>query len=256
MNRTLLVGFKHFRAFVVGGVVGSVVVGGVAGCPITGAREGIGASCTTGKTVCPLDHVCVPDDVEQGAGVCAPVLDYGSCDAPTWPVRESELLDDDLEVDTVGDLDFLTDVSRVEGDLIIAPPSAAAVLQLGSLCGVSGLQQVLGSVVVKNTDLTTLDGLQGLSVVGAGIGVAGNRLLVDVAGLTNLLTVAARENDSFSVLIADNAALPEAALIALRQALQATEVSSARLYACGNVRGGNGNDDNECPASINALLRR
>jgi len=238
-------------------IVASIVVAaGVAGCPINGPREGIGAPCVPGDAVvCPIDHICLPDDSEQTDGTCAPVLTYGSCDAPTWPARVAELRDEGLEVDAVGDFDFLRDVSRVEGDLIIAPPGAGEVLQAGSLCEVSGVQQVTGTVLVKNTDITSLDGLQGLSVVGGGVGIVGNRLLVDVKGLVNLLTVAEHvSGDSFNVVIADNATLPDTAIIELRQALQASTTSTATLFACGNGRGGN--DVPECPASVDALLRR
>jgi len=232
----------------------SVVVAAVAGCPIDGSREGIGSVCVPGEAVCPIDYYCLPDDADQATGVCAPALDYGSCDAPTWPIRPAELRDESLDVDTVGDLDFLRDVTRVEGDLIIAPPAAGQTLQLGTLCDISGLQQVTGSMLVKNTDLTSLDGLQSLSVVGAGIGIAGNRLLTDIKGLTNLVSAVARDGDNFNIVIADNATLPDTAIIELRQAIQASEVTSARLYACGNARGGN--DDPVCPASVDDLLRR
>lgn len=232
----------------------SVVIAAVAGCPISGPREGIGAVCVPGDAVCPLDYYCLPDDVEQTSGMCAPVLDYGSCDAPGWPIRVAEVRDETLEVDTVDDLDFLLDVSRVEGDLIIAPSGAGQTLQLGALCDISGLQQVTGSLLVKNTDLTSLDGLQGLSSVGAGLGIAGNRLLTDIQGLTNLVSATARAGDDFNIVIADNATLPAAAIVELRQAIQASGVTTARLYACGNARGGN--DDPECTASVDDLLRR
>lgn len=232
-----------------------LVIGVFAGCAIDGPRAGIGAVCVPGDDVCPLDHICLADDDTQASGLCAPVLDYGSCDAPGYPQRDGEVRDESLEIDVVGDLDFLDETIRIEGDLTIKPPAAGQTLVLGDICKTSSLQHVTGSVLVSSTDLTNLDGLQGLSVVGAGIGIAGNRNLVDLKGLQNLITLGARANDNFNVVIADNATLPEAEILALRATLEARH-STAIFVICGNTRGGRANTDKDCPNSINALLRR
>jgi hypothetical protein len=236
---------------------GLFLLSALAGCPLTGTVDGIGASCTpAGDVPCPLDHVCIPDADDATTGLCAPVTDYGSCAAPTWPQRTTKTRDKGIDIDIVDEYAFLTDVTRIEGDFGVVPDTAGQVAQLGDLCPLAGLQQVTGSVLVKNSDLTTLDGLQGLSVVGNGIGIAGNSRLVDLKGLYNLFSVE-RPGDNFSIVLADNTALTTEEVVALRTRLLAINPTAAeQLVVCGSPLVDINNGEVDCPASINALLRR
>ncbi|HEY1098574.1 MAG TPA: hypothetical protein VGF99_06585 [Myxococcota bacterium] len=248
MNRALL----HSLAF-------SVVVAGGVGCPIGAPAEGIGRACTPDGERCPNDHVCRfldEDDAAAGTGVCAPVIDYGACDAPTWAVGLGDVHDDTVLIDAVDDFAFLRNVTRVEGDVIIKPANAGQTFVLGDLCAMSTVQQVTGSLVVSSTDITTLDGLQGVGFVGKGVGIASNRLLTSLDGLINLIAVLPLgDNDNFDVVIADNAALTNEAIQALRAALDDTH-ADVRLLVCGNVNAAQQNDQDDCPPSVDALLRR
>jgi hypothetical protein len=229
----------------------------LAGCPLTGSVDGIGATCTpAGESPCPLDHVCIPDDDDATTGLCAPILDYGSCDAPSWPQRSTETRDEGIDIDIVDEYAFLTDVSRIEGDFGIVPDTVGSTAQLGDLCPLSGLQQVTGSLLVKATDLTTLDGLQGLSVVGNGVGIASNRSLVSLKGLYNLFSVD-RPDDNFSIVLADNIALTNEEVTALRTRLkEINPTAEQRLVVCGSPLVDVTNGEADCPASVNELLRR
>jgi hypothetical protein len=231
-----------------------VVLATLAGCPLTGPREDIGRACAVDGPPCAIDHVCLADDGAD-EGRCAPIVDYGGCDPATYPQRAGLVRAGGLDVDAPGQIAFLRDVVRVEGDLFIDGPFAGSPLAIGSLCGLSGLQQVTGSLLVAQTDLVTLDGLQSLSFVGAGLGVAGNARLEDLSGLANLVKVVARDDASdFEVVIADNRVLSGEALQAFKEAL--ADRPSIRVYACGNNAALAANDDLVCQAGINRLLRR
>lgn len=235
---------------------GLFLLSSLAGCPLTGTVDGIGAPCTpAGDAPCPLDHVCIPDADDAATGLCAPVTDYGSCDAPTWPQRTTRTRDEGIDIDIVDEYAFLTDVTRIEGDFGILPEAPGTAL-LGDLCPLSGLQQVTGSVLVKATDLTTLDGLQGLSVVGNGVGIASNRNLVSLKGLYNLFSVD-RPDDNFSIVLADNLALSNEEVVAFRARLkEINPTAEQRLVVCGSPDVDVANGDPDCPASVNELLRR
>lgn len=231
-----------------------VVLATLAGCPLTGPRDDIGRPCVVDGPPCATDHVCLADDGAD-EGRCAPIVDYGGCDPATYPQQAGLARAEGLDVDEPGELGFLRDVVRVEGDLFIDGPFAASPLAVGSLCGLSGLQQVTGSLLVAQTDLVTLDGLQSLSFVGRGLGVAGNARLEDLAGLANLVKVVALDDTrDFEVVIAENRTLPREALRAFKDAL--ADQPSIRVYACGNLAALGANDDPTCGPEINRLLRR
>jgi hypothetical protein len=222
-------------------------------CAIDDRRDGIGAPCVVDGDACPTDHVCLVDDGET-EGLCAPILDYGSCDPPSYPQAVGKVRDETLDVDAVEDFEKLRDVVRVEGDLFL-DGSAGTVLRLGDLCRVAGVQQVTGSLVVAQTDITTLDGLQGLGAVGAGVGIAANPNLTDLQGLINLMGVKPPDaGQAFSVVIADNAALPADAIRALRESLSPRP--DIQVFACGNRLATGENNQIICPVDVNRLLRR
>jgi hypothetical protein len=142
----------------------------------------------------------------------------------------------------------------VEGDLFI-DGAAGTVLRLGDLCRVAGVQQVTGSLLVAQTDITSLDGLQGMGAVGAGVGIAANPNLTDLLGLINLMGVTPPDaGQAFSVVIADNAALPAEAIRALREALSPRP--DIQIFACGNRLATGENNQIICPVDVNRLLRR
>lgn len=230
-----------------------MVIGvGVGGCPAGVNRDGIGRPCVVEGPPCPQDHVCEAAD-GTADGLCAPIDDYGSCGSATYPLAPKTVRPESLDVDEPGELGFLRDVARVEGDLFLDGPFGRGTLQLGTLCDVSGLQQVTGSLLVAQTNLTTLDGLQSLSFVGAGVGIAGNPDLVDLDALGNLVRVVAPEGRSFEVVIANNGALDREALQRFLDVMAARP--SIRVVACGNIRA-IGLGASPCPVDVDNLLRR
>lgn len=233
----------------------AVVIAGatLTGCPIDALRDGIGAPCSIDADPCPTDHVCHVDDGATD-GLCAPILDYGSCDPPSYPQAIGKVRDETLDIDAVDDVSKLRDVVRVEGDLFL-DGAAGTVLRLGDLCAVAGVQQVTGSLVVAQTNITTLDGLQGMGAVGAGVGIAANPNLVDLQGLINLMGVRPPEaGQAFSIVIADNLTLPAEAIRALRAAL--SDRPAIQIFACGNRAATGENNLALCPVEVNRLLRR
>ena len=234
-------------------ISGAIVVVALAGCPLTGPRDDIGRACVVDGPPCAPDHVCLADDGAD-EGRCAPIVDYGGCEPATYPVQAGLVRAEGLDVDEPGALGFLRDVVRVEGDLFIDGPVVGSPLAVGSLCGVSGLQQVTGSLLIAQTDLEALDGLQSLSFVGRGLGVASNARLTDLAGLANLVQVVVPDEAPFEVVIAENRTLPAEAVRAFRAAL--ADRPSIRIHVCGNLVALAENDAASCGPEINRLLRR
>jgi hypothetical protein len=230
-----------------------VVIATLAGCPLTGPRDDIGRACVVDGPPCAPDHVCLADDGAD-EGRCAPIVDYGGCEPATYPVQAGLVREEGLDVDEPGELGFLRDVVRVEGDLFIDGPVVGSPLAVGSLCGLSGLQQVTGSLLIAQTDLEALDGLQSLSFVGRGLGVASNARLTDLAGLANLVQVVVPDEAPFEVVIAENRTLPAEAVRAFRAAL--ADRPSIRIHVCGNLVALAENDAASCGPEINRLLRR
>lgn len=82
------------------------------------------------------DHVCLADDGAED-GRCAPIVGYDGCDPATHPVQPGRVRAEGLDVDEPGELGFLRDVVRVEGNLSTVPswarpsPSAACVVCRG-----------------------------------------------------------------------------------------------------------------------------
>jgi hypothetical protein len=233
----------------------AVVVAGatLTGCPIDALRDGIGAPCVIDGDACPTDHVCHVD-VGETDGLCAPILDYGSCGPPSYPQAIGKVRAETLDIDAVDDFEKLRDVVRVEGDLFL-DGAAGTVLRLEDVCSAAGVQQVTGSLVVAQTNLTTLDGLQGMGAVGAGVGIAANPNLVDLQGLINLMGVRPPEaGPAFSIVIADNLTLPAEAIRALREVL--SDQRGIQIFACGNRAATGENNQIVCPVEVNRLLRR
>jgi hypothetical protein len=228
---------------------------GVGGCPLTGPRDGIGQPCVVdGEVPCAPDHVCRAAD---GAldGLCAPIVDYGrNCPPPTHSQRPGAIRSERLEVDDPAALALLEDVVRVEGDLVLDGPFTGPLLAVDPLCGLSGLQQVTGTLLIAQTNLQTLDGLQSLSYVGGGIGIAGNPSLVDLSALANVIRVDVPDDARFSIVIAENRSLPREALRGLKDAL--AERPSITIAACGNLAAAEENTAPACGVEINRFLRR
>ncbi|MBM4279361.1 MAG: hypothetical protein FJ137_00900 [Deltaproteobacteria bacterium] len=211
-----------------------VVVGG--GCPITDNRDGIGRLCST-AAACPIDHFCLLDGEADDDGVvvgrCAPVIDYGECPAPSWPVKAGRTFDGSLDIKAEADLQQLADVTTVGGRLRLFDDEGAS-LALGDLCRLSGLQRVEDTLIVSETDVTTLDGLQSLSMVAGGIAIVDNPNLVDVLGLASLQFALVPPGRNFAVLLARNGNLSIDAVNELEAALAPAGI---RVFGCGNDRG-------------------
>jgi hypothetical protein len=237
-------------------MVGAVVASGVSGCAISDVRDSIGRACVVDGDVCGTDHVCFVDD-DDDDGLCAPVVDYGACDEPTYPVGAGEVAENDdgvIRVESAAELEDLDGVVKVEGNLFISPASAIGTIDVDSLCVLSGLQQVTGSVLISQTNLVTLDGLHSLSFVGKGIGIARNPELTDLMGLANLMRVVGPSADArATVVIANNLNLPEDAITEFRAAL--ADRPSIRVFTCGNVRARAVDDAATCDA-VSELIDR
>lgn len=211
-----------------------VVVIGVAGCPIDATRDGIGTACEVDGPACPLDHTCLPDDVDDpGAGLCAPILDYGSCTPPAYAQRAPLTEDEAVVVDAAADIGKLEGVATIEGGLRLRAGDGENLLQIGDLCGFRGLQHIAGSLIVGETDVTTLDGLQGLGFVGDGVLINANPQLVDVLGLQDLIVSVAPAGRDVGVLFANNRNLDEPAIKELSDSLEA-HAPGIKVSSCGN----------------------
>ena len=208
----------------------------IAGCAIADNRDGIGRSCTS-DAACPLDHFCLLDGPvdagdDAGGGRCAPVLDYGGCDAPTWPVKGGPTLEGDQTVAGTADLVRFDGATAVDGDLFIRREGLPRLVALGDLCGFAGLQRVGGTFVMRTTDATSLDGLQALSSVGGGIVIVDNADLVDVSALANLQFAPPPDDRDAAVLFARNVRLEPASVAALAAVL---EPMGIKIFECGNA---------------------
>jgi hypothetical protein len=206
----------------------------LAGCPIDGTRDGIGAQCSVDGDTCPFDHTCLPDDVDDPAGGrCAPILDYGTCDAPAYAQKLGKTLDESLTVDDDADLGRLEDVISMTGELRFEAEGPGGLLELGDLCGTRGLQRVDGELLISELDVVTLDGLQGLAIANGGVLVHANGSLVDVLALQNLVVAPPFQDRDVGLIIANNRALDEPAIQDLKDAL-AESAPGVKLFACGN----------------------
>jgi hypothetical protein len=206
-----------------------VVVG--AGCPIADNRDGIGRACAT-DDACPLDHFCAldgPVDVADAPakGRCAPVVDYGACQAPTWPVKDGKTLEGDQLLTDPEGVVALDDVTVIDGALL------ARSNKFEDVCLFAGVQRVAGRVTIRNTDAETLDGLQALSVVEGGVLIGLNDQLTDVSALANLQFVPPFSGSDVGVVFIDNSALSDDAIASLRTALEPAgiKVTSCTLAA-------------------------
>jgi hypothetical protein len=203
------------------------------GCPVASVTDGIGQPCTVDEAPCPADHFCqfeAPTAEDPGPGVCAPVIDYGACPPPTWPIRVDRVVDGDRTVSDVGGLLDLDGVRRVAGELVLEPSGPVGALAVGDLCPLAGLQHVDRLLVVRNLDVTTLDGLQAVGFAG-GIAVIDNADLEDVAALQNLQLAVPPDVTTVGVFIANNRALDPALVDALAATLGARGVT---VTGCGN----------------------
>ena len=230
-----------------------VGAGTFSGCAIDNVRDGIGADCVVDDGACPLDHICRPTNLEApAAGLCAPVADYGDCGEATHPQRTGSTRDEDLDAFDAAEVKRLDDdeIAIVNGDVFVGAESAGQVLVLEDLCQARSLQVVTGRLQIRRTNLVNLDGLQGLGRVGGGIVVAQNPQLVSLDGLFNIMSTGDAGDDvddlPASVVIAQNARLPEAALRAFKDRLR-VQSPSVTVFACDNINAAAVDDDTECP---------
>jgi hypothetical protein len=182
-----------------------------------------------------------------------PVTSFGVCDdvagPPTHPAGQLGSTEDAAEVtiDDEADIDLLEGDRLVSGDVLVFQQGPGGA-DVGALCGLRDLQRVGGFAVI-DSDVLSLDGLQSLTSVGAGLVVTQNTELRSLAGLANLVDVGLREVSGagdladFHVVIAGNQRVPDAEVEALRARLPA----DAQFVACGNA-------GRECNAAESALL--
>jgi hypothetical protein len=121
-------------------------------------------------------------------------------------------------------------------DLRIANNRATADVDV---CALAGVQRVENTLVIADSNATTLDGLQTLTSAGAGIAIVNNAQLTSLAALSSLVAVGTHTSSAigaqdFQILIAANHALPASEVDALRARLP----TSITVKSCGNEGGG------------------
>lgn len=214
-----------------------------AGCPIgdDDLLPAMGLPCITRDALCAIEHVCRPPGPPP-EGVCAPVMSYGYCDdvfgAPSHPPgRLGEIKDVELlTVENAADLEQLREVRLLDGSLEIFEQGPADA-DVGDLCPLRTLQVVTDGMVVSDSDLTDLDGLQSLTLVGAGLAVVNNRVLTSLSGFDNLVEVGPREVEgfaAFNVIIAGNPLLPNEEIKDFVDRLQQINGDNLRIVSCSN----------------------
>lgn len=231
----------------------SVTLSAACGIPQDDPLPGIGARCTVGEGLCSLDLVCVPDDPDSDSGVCAPVLDYGACPKPEHlPGRFGTVSDGDVLLDEAADASKLDGVRRVAGRLKVHTPGSE--IDLGTLCTFRALQRVDDGLVLGNTDVETLDGLNSLTSVKNGIAIFGNGDLTSLAGLVNLVDVepCSVSTRSVQIIIARNDALTKTTIDEFESALTARFGKEPQIIRCEN--GPNNDADPGCGVTDAAAL--
>jgi hypothetical protein len=181
----------------------------LAGCPITTSTEPFGQACVveaSAELSCPLDYHC--------DGACLPILDYGSCDAPLYGgglgATRNELLINGSDDVAAPNLEL---VGKVNGSVNVQADGIGD-LRVGSLCALRRVQLVGGRVTIAESDLTSLDGLQSLTAIGAGLVIVDNPQLTSLAALSSVLSVGIFQDvtaiGDVNIVIANNANLSQA----------------------------------------------
>lgn len=216
---------------------------------------GIGQPCTVSEGLCSMEHSCRPDAPGSDSGVCAPVLSYGDCKAPTHPPgRFGTVEDGDINIDEVIDLPKMEEVRVVTGRLRIY--SGGGELELGSLCPLAPLQRVGDSLLIGNTNITSLDGLQSLTSVSNGIGLFANSDLTSLSGLEQLVDLkgCTGGDQSVELFFANNVELSPSTIDAFVETLEQRFDREVDVVRCGNGR--LPDRDPPCELSQVTLLQR
>lgn len=222
----------------------AVIAASAAGCAIgdDDLLPAMGAPCNTREALCGVEHVCRPAGAPP-AGLCAPVMSYGTCDnvdgPPTHPPgRLGEIKEaTEVQIATAGDLEQLREVRLVTGTVEIFEDGPGDA-KVGSLCPLRTLQLVADGLAIGDSDLVNLDGLQSVTSVAGGLAIFNNRALTSLAGLQNLVDVGPRTVEtiaSFNVIIAGNPELPEAEVTAFEQRLQDQNGGALLMISCSNA---------------------
>jgi hypothetical protein len=202
---------------------------------------GIGAPCDVDAALCPIEHTCLPDAPGKTSGLCAPVADFGSCKKPTWPAgRIGETAkSNDVTIDDAADQPRMDNIRLVKGSLRVQHEGTR--LELDDLCNFRTLQHTGDSLIISNTSLTTLDGLQSLTSVVNGIAITQNPDLESLAGLANLVkidpcTIVRGDDGSSSaqIFIAKNDALTKTEIERFIDELEARLGTAPQVEHCGN----------------------
>lgn len=87
------------------------------------------------------------------------------------------------------DLFFLQypNCTTIQGNLFIGSETAST--NINSLNGLQNIENVLGSVVIQNTNLSNLNGLNSLVQIGAGLSILDNPALTSLSSLSSLTTI-------------------------------------------------------------------
>lgn len=221
---------------------------------------GIGEACNVDDALCPLEHACRPSSPGKDTGVCEPVLTYGTCAKPTHPPgRIGESADHDVIIDQATDLENkLKNVRLIKGKLQIAPPGGGSDLDLEDICVTRALEHVEDGVIIDQTSLVSLDGLQSLTSVSHGLAITENARLEDLDALAHLVKVEpcrveiADVSRSVHVVIAKNAKLPASAVDAFLADLEDRTGAALDVLRCEN--GPSGDRDGACILAENNIV--
>jgi hypothetical protein len=216
------------------------------------AVAGIGAPCEVSAGLCPLDLVCMPDEPGASAGVCAPLVDFGTCGETERLPGRFGTVESAIAIDEAADTTKLKDVRLVEDRVTVH--NRVREVDLGDACAFRALQRVGDGFYFGNTDVTSLDGMQSLTSVKNAIAIFGNRELESLDGLASLVEIEPCTVDtrSLQIVIANNDALPASAVTSFLEELKARFGKAPQAIRCGN--GPSSDEDPDCGALDAAVV--
>lgn len=225
----------------------------IASCAIADddAVAGIGAPCQVNAGLCPLDLVCHPDEPGATSGVCAPLVDFGTCGGTERLPGRMGTVETAIAIDESADTSKLLDVRLVEDRVTVY--NRVREVDLGDACTFRALQRVGDGFYFGNTDVTSLDGMQSLTSVKNAVAIFGNRELESLEGLASLVEIepCSVGTRSLQILIANNDALPASAVDAFLDSLETRLGKAPQAVRCGN---GPSNDEDPACNAVDAAV--
>ncbi|MEM6430070.1 MAG: hypothetical protein AAF708_12585, partial [Deinococcota bacterium] len=113
----------------------------------------------------------------------------------------------DIVVTTQSELEQLRDCTTILGNLTIDPTAISSFVTtqqddpIVSLQALSSLTTITGNLIISNTTLVNLNGLQQLTVISGSIIIINNNALVSIAALTSITTIGGNINISINTVL-------------------------------------------------------